>query len=195
MAEQKRFRKLFQGLDDMTAPRERRAYVRDEMIQAIQSGDWSLTEWMNQRPAAKQIIGDIIFGHGVSDGSDGFAAMTHVTSYPVPQPIADARVNIEATDGRRNIAYVDGSRPIEGIVVGTGNRFNVPQVEENLVDLGTYKASVPLRTAWLVLKRHGEYVVRAELKADQDLNWRYREAPARVEQPAKRGPREDRASV
>lgn len=194
MAEQKRFRRLFVGYEDARSPREQRSYVRDEIIRMLGDGDFLLTECMNQRPHVRQVVGDVIFGHGVSDGSDGFEKLAHVTSYPVAQQIADARITIEAVDGKRNIRYVDGVREVEGIIVGSNQQFAVPQFEDNVIDLGAHRTQVGLRAAWLILKHHGEYVVRADLAADRTTCWLYREVPPKAEQP-KRGAREDRAMV
>jgi hypothetical protein len=190
--------KLFVELESQRTPREQRAYIADELVRMIQDGSLSMVAVMNQRPAARQIAGDVIFGHGVSDGQDGFEAGSHVTNKHIPAEIKRATVTLEAIglgeDGKpRNLVrWVDGSVQSESIVVGSASQHDIPTWEHNWVEADS-PATVSLRDAWLALKRYGEHVVSAHLPQDKKDLWQCREVAGSVKdgtrrvEPAKRG--------
>ena len=169
-----RLRRLFTELESEKTQQSRRRYVRDELVRMIREGDFYLTEVMNQRPTVKQYAGDVIFGHGIDDGTMGHDSGTHITSFPIPQEIKTHQIAIESKNGKP-IQYIDGVREVEGVTVGAGTRHEVAQMEDNLVDLGVAKAKVGLREAWLILKNNGELVAFAPTKAAQNDTWIYRE--------------------
>lgn len=182
MAQPVRLPKLFIELEGQRTLRDRRAYVTDELVRMVQDGSLSMTAIMNQRPEAKQIAGDVIFGHGISDNQDGFMGGTHVTNIPVPPELRSATVTIEAMglgeDGkpRSTVRWVDGSKRAEDIIVGSSSPNNIPTWEHNWVEADS-PATISLREAWLALKRFGENVVKAQIPQDKKDLWQCREVP------------------
>lgn len=188
MAAQVRLPKLFMELESQRTQRERRAYVTGELIRMIQDGSLSLVAIMNQRTEAKQIAGDVIFGHGVSDGNDGFEAMQHVTNLRIPPEIAEATITLEAIGHDENgkprskIRWVRGQKEVEGIIIGSQSQYEVPQWEHDWAERDS-PATLTLREAWLALKRFGENVVKATLPQDKKDLWQCREVAKKAEQP------------
>ena len=183
--------KLFVELESQRTQREQRAYIADELVRMIQDGSLSMVAVMNQRPAAKQIAGDVIFGHGVSDGQDGFEAGSHVTNKTIPAEVKRATVTLEAIglgeDGkpRSTVRWVDGSVPAESITVGSSSQYDIPTWEHNWVEADS-PATISLRDAWLALKRFGENVVKAQLPQDKKDLWQCREVAGSVKDGARR---------
>ena len=169
-----RLRRLFPDYENEKTLSTRRRYIRDEMLRMISEGDFYLTEVMNQRPAVKQACNEVIFGHGVDDGSMGGERGSHVTTFPIDPKIRNHQVLIESIRGE-NVKYLDGVREIEGIIVGHQTKHEVRQTEDNWVDMETTKAKLNLREAWLCLKFHGENVTRSNSQWDKDNLWKYRE--------------------
>ena len=140
-----------------------------------------------------QRAGEVIFGRGVSDGTDGYEAGTPTQGLYIPEEIASHKVTIVAKDGKRSIRYADGSRPVQGVVAGQRRRFRVPRNEKNWIDTGAPRAELPLRAAWLCLKFEGEYVSFGGTKEDQAINWIYSEVNPmeQAAKPARGRPRND----
>lgn len=180
MAQPVRLPKLFIELESQRTAREQRAYVAGELVRMVQDGTLSMTAVMNQRPAAKQIAGDVIFGHGVSNNQDGFMGGQHVTNFPIPMEIKKATVVLEAighdSDGatRTKVRWVDGSKPAEDIIVGQTSQYDIPTWEHNWEEADS-PATMDLRSAWLALKRYGENVIKATLPRDKKDLWQCRE--------------------
>lgn len=170
-------RDLFPEFSRQSSAHQRREYISRCMVELIERGEFWLSEVMNQELSAMTVAGEVIFGRGISDGSDGYEAGTPINGgIHVPQEIAAHKVTISAKDGKRPIRYADGSRPMVGVVAGQRRQFRVPQLEKNWVELKTSKADLGLREAWLLLKQAGEYVAFGGTKEDQDVNWLYSEA-------------------
>lgn len=190
MAAQVRLPKLFMELESQRTQRERRSYVASELVRMIQDGSLSLVAVMNQRREAVQIAGDVIMGHGVSDGQDGFEAGQHVTNVRIPPEIESATAVLEAIgtgeDGkpRTKVRWVRGQKEVEGIIIGSQSQYEVQQWEKDWAERDS-PATMSLKEAWLALKRFGENVVKATLPVDKKELWQCREV-ARRQEPAKR---------
>lgn len=179
MAPEVRLPKLFLELESQSTPRAKRAYVTDEIVRMIGDGSLSLVALLNQRREAVQLAGDVIFGHGVSDGQDGFEMGQHVTSIRIPEEIRRATIKIEAIPPHTTLRWPVGQKEVEGIVVGSQSQYNVPQWEKEWAEENS-PADLPLRDAWLCLKRSGQYVVKAQLPQDKKDLWLCREVAGSV---------------
>ena len=170
-----RMRDLFPEYTGKRSQSERRDYVAGVLVDLIERGEFWLTEVMNQDEAPRQTAGDVIFGHGVSDGSDGGESGRHSTSFYVPDQIKSHKVTLFSRDGKTPVRYVDGTRPVVGVVPGSRRRHKVPQFEDNVIDTKQPRVELPVREAWLVLKRAGEFVAFGATADDQKANWLYSE--------------------
>jgi hypothetical protein len=177
---QPEMRELFVRVRDFRTDQERRDYVLQEMLQLIQGNDLYLTEIMNQDITSVQYAGDVIYGHGISDGSTGIEAQRHMTGLYIPEEIKNHRVLIESCSGN-TVKYIDGTRPIKGIVVGNRTKHKVARVEENVIDTGKTKAWLPLKDAWSCLKRWGKWVTFGETPDDRKNNWLFQEVRGAIE--------------
>lgn len=180
----RKVRKLFPEFESQRTPRERKAYVQSELIQMIEDGKVSIVDLMNQRPAVKQVTGDVIFGIGVSDGSQGAEKHIQMTGLPVHPTIRKATVHIRSIDGRP-IRYVDGTIEADGIVVGEVIRHEVPRQEDNWIELSNDE-HMPLRDAWLAMKLFGKYVAFADTPPIRADRWRYEEVEEELQPEVKR---------
>lgn len=180
-------RDLFPEFASLRSFSDRRDYVERTIVDLIERGELWLTELMNQDDAPRQMIGDVIFGHGVSDGTDGGEAGRHVTTFHVPEEIKNHKVTISARDGKTTVKYVDGVKQIKGVVAGQRQRHKIPRYEDNVVDTKQTRVELGLREAWLCLKAFGEYVAFGGTAEDQKMNWLYTEANPMEQAKPRRG--------
>jgi len=137
-------------LDSINQNADRRDYVENLMVKDIENKSMWLTGWMLQREDLRQIVGDLILGHGVSDGSRGLASGTHATDFPIHPAFDDQIITIESSTD--SIEYIDGREPIRSVVVGARNKTKNQQTRERRLTIAGKKATVSLRKAWFILK-------------------------------------------
>jgi len=188
-----------------------REYVEDQMLAAIADGSFWLSEMMNQRDPARGMVGDIILGHAIDDGSHGRKKETHFVDPTMVNPIIAAhQVRIESLwrgckdhaakseptcercardrylqikPGKPTIRYTDGMAMVKTQPGGGRHPKRQPQMTERIITLDVTEADLDLRRAFLVLREWGAWVRFAEHEDDREFYWLFREvSPAELAQ-------------
>lgn len=167
--------RLFNNLENIATPHERRQYLEDEILKLLDRGELCLTHILNQRDPIHHMAVDVMVGSGISDGDDGHKKGKFHTDFEVNEAFEEARVTIASVTGE-TMEYIDGFEDIKGAVRSVGRkRHNIRQRRERVKKIKRKEAKVPLRTGIILLQQSGAFVKYAPTKGMQSKYWKVAE--------------------
>jgi len=180
-------RNIFAGGRAIGMHAEQKRWIEQQMVALLEAGRLYLTEIMLQPEA--NLAGEVIFGLGRDENTKMMAP-----NWATDPRLKRATVRLESIEydpanplepkpAKRSIVYKDGMRQETNFLLTAATHG--PAVDggpykhmvDNVVDLETHSADVPLREAWLILKQKGMGVVQAVRQDHRQRAWLVREVP------------------